>query len=74
MHTYVGTHRCTSTSFLPFNVFSFRRCDFSLGQTILRFITRLKGLPVKEVYQNVNILAGCVYEIITRDCTEYLWK
>lgn len=45
----------------------FERIDFpSRPKTILRVITRLKGLSMKEVYQNVNILADCVYAMITR--------
>lgn len=46
---------------------TFERIDFpSRPKTILRVITRLKGLSMKEVYQNVNILADCVYAMITR--------
>lgn len=68
---------CLFFIFLPFFFFyfsrslsiiePFERIDFpSRPKTILRVITRLKGLSMKEVYQNVNILADCVYAMITR--------
>lgn len=53
--------------FISLNISALRLIDFRRqNQTILRVITRLKGLSMKEVYQNVNILADCVYAMITR--------